>query len=100
MKRGFHWHDKAWYAQYGANRGPEIGLGLYDDEGGTSGEMTIRWHAGIGARLEAFSDSWETLATFGDLLQALANLNDPSQEEIVEVLKACGFEDMTHYNKP
>jgi hypothetical protein len=100
--RGFVWSNKAWYAE-GANiKEGEINFGLYSTEGGTTGEMSMRWIE-IGEekvpRLEVFFDAWETLAGFKDVIDALVSLNDKNitDFDFVKILLSCGFSDLTKY---
>lgn len=85
----------------------EIVLGYYAPEGGTIGELCIRWrpleaNKPPAPRLEAFDDSWHALASFKDVLDALAELDDtrPSVKEVVSVLLKCGFTDATQRESP
>ena len=100
FRRGFYWTEKAWYHVEG--RPQEVMFGHYADDESTGGEMAIRWHDGIGARLEAWDDSWQVLVHCVDLLNKLADLKGktPTPTEVVEILKSCGFEDMTEYQEP
>lgn len=102
-RRAFVWSARAWYHRPGDR--PEINFGMYADEGGTSGEMTMEWIELNGRqvpRLRAFDDSWSALATFGDLLQNLGQVDDENitQKQFVEMLLSCGFEDQTKYESP
>jgi len=105
MIRGFFWTSKAWYAESALrDTNTSITFGLYDPkDGGTSGEMSMVWvdlsDYGITPRLEAFSDSWKVLKSFGDVLFHLAKIDgkDITEDEFVEILKSCGFRDLTPY---
>lgn len=102
--RGFHWMNRAYYAE-AAKCKKEIMFGVYHRRGGAPGEMAMRWHnlfSEIVPRLEVFCSGWETLFQFQDVLKALAERNNLnlSQEEFVEILKSCGFEDLTKYENP
>ena len=103
-RRGFHWLSKAWYAEAtlrGSETIDEIMLGFYASEGGTTGEMCIRWEDCAGKstpRLIVFNDAWDALACFRDVIEALADLDstDPPPEEIALLLLECGFADLTN----
>jgi hypothetical protein len=109
FKRGFIWSNKAWYSRSVEDQ--EIMFGMYYDAaendgfGGTSGEMGMRWYE-IGGknvpRLEAYDDGWSALSLFSDLIQELGNHDDENmtQEQFIEILKSCGFEDLTPYKHP
>lgn len=102
--RGFVWSSRAWYAE-SVKCQNAIHFGMYAREGGTSGEMTMRWHDLGGKsvpRLEVFDDGWSALFLFQNLLEKLAEYDNKtiSQEQFVEILKTCGFEDLTEYKNP
>lgn len=109
--RGFTILSQSWYAD--SNLSPaerkngvdEILFGLFAPEGGTSGELSIRWKPLQGKavpQLQAFDDSWSALATFADLLPKLAELDNtqPTVEQVAAVLMSCGFVDMTERRNP
>lgn len=102
--RGFHWFQKAWYRRNDPER-REIMIGMYHPEGGTSGEMAIRWEY-LSSRwipqLQAYHDSWSALALFKDLIDELAKYDsqNPTEETIVEILRTLGFRDFTNYHDP
>lgn len=92
----------AWTQVRGAGGVDEITFGYYTPDGGTSGEMLIRWKALEAgkpptARLESFQDSWHALATFKDVLDALGELDNtyPTVAHVAQALLACGFTDAT-----
>ena len=101
--RGFYWPARSWYAMSG--RDPEIMFGMYAPEGGTSGEMAMRWHDlgdRLTPRLEVYCDAWSALQQFMDVLVELAEHDNEyiAQEEFVAILKACGVQDQTEYESP
>ena len=55
-----------------------------------SGQLTPRLHA--------YDDAWRVLASFNDLLQRLAEVDDKniSPEQFIAILKSCDFVDQTH----
>ncbi len=106
-ERAFYWSNRAWYAKANYITNSEITFGLYGKEGsgGTTGEMVMRWHDLGGkwtARLECFEDAWSALASFTDLIQALGQHDSEEIDEtgFVNLLKLCGFKDLTPYKNP
>jgi len=100
--RGFHWSNKAWYADANRLKNGCVTFGIYSTEGGTTGEMTMEWIELCGKLvpcLEAFEDSWKVLASFKDVIDALGLLDNKriTDEEFVKVLLGCGFTDLTKY---
>lgn len=104
--RGFYWTRKAWYSKsMTEDKKREIMFGFYAPGGGTSGEMCMRWHDLGGhwvPRIEVFRDAWDALYQFGDILRELAERDNQNitEEDFVEILKGCGFEDQTPYEDP
>ena len=74
----------------------EIYFGLYSPDGGTSGEMCMRWYQ-LGAenapRLEAYDDAWSALATMPDLIAELAKRDNwnITPAAFCEILIELGF---------
>ena len=100
--RGFHWLNKAWYAEANKLKNGNITFGIYSTEGGTTGEMTMEWIDLSGKsvpRLQCFDDSWKALASFTNLIDALGLVDDKNitEEEFVKILLGCGFTDLTKY---
>lgn len=85
----------------------EVMFGFYPPDGGTSGEMGMRWHdlsrayilgdKHIVPRLEVFCDAWHALAQFKDVIDALAEVDDQdiTPKEFCQILDRCGFVDAT-----
>lgn len=103
-KRAFIRPNRAWYST--TEKENEVNFGMYDDEGGTSGEMTMAWvQLGLGGRsvpqLQVFDDAWSALASFGDLVQELgrADGENISPSEFVDILIKCKFRDKTEYKE-
>jgi len=101
MKRGFYWLSKSWYSGTGD---PEIVFGLYDNRGISGGKVWMGkvwmdWKKGP-PQLQVFDGAWGTLATFGDLLEKMAKMYNPTEEDFVKLLLECGFEDLTTYDNP
>jgi len=68
----------------------------------TSGEMEMIWDDTRTARLISFDDSWQSLASFRDLLDLMAAKDIKDKDDIkpiqfVAMLLTCGFEDITRY---
>ena len=100
----FIWSSKAWYAT-AADCKHELTVGMFFDDGGCNGELSVRWHFLAGAwaaRLEVFEDAWQLFATMPGLFAILADLAgwQPSEETLVERLRAAGFADRTPYTSP
>ncbi len=102
--------SEAWYASTSLNnddRVDEVMFGFYCPDGGTSGEMGMRWHdlsrsyipgdKCITPRLEVFSDAWHALAQFKDVIDAMAEVDDVdiTPKQFCEILDRCGFVDVT-----
>jgi len=74
----------------------EIWVGDYEPDGGTDGEMTIGWSDGD-PKLTVFDDAWSLLGhpMFAQLFAELGKTPRPATiGQVVDVLKACGFQDM------
>lgn len=103
--RAFTVLSRSWYADANlcnAQYREDITFGLYHSDGGTSGEMSARWYDlgstnPLAMRLEIFDDSFTALASFNDVIQALAELDDQNitPEMFCDILKKCGFADHT-----
>jgi len=101
--RGFQQFSKAWYSKAaldGRNILDEVCFGFYHPEGGTTGEMNVEWkkiNSVWTPRLKAFNDSWGALSQFHDLINAMGEQNDQDlkPDEFCEILRRCGFRDMT-----
>lgn len=97
-KRTFSWTSHAWHAKSGEPEQIHFG--------NEQGEMTIIWELVGGLptpRLCVFSESWGLLTTFGNVISELGKISleaDATPEQIVTVLKDCGFEDQTEYESP
>jgi hypothetical protein len=105
VKRKYVNTDESWYAtlpSYVPYR--DIIFGVYAEEGGTTGEMTMVWNDRGHAKLEAYDDSFSVLAQFKDVIDAVADhcklTNDLlTKEDFIKILEACGFEDDTTRTK-
>ena len=100
--RGFHWANKAWYADANKYKYGLINLGIYSKEGGTTGEFCVKWEEIAGKLvpcLRAFDDSWAVLAQFKDVLDELGKVDDKNitDAEFVKILLRRGFTDLTNY---
>lgn len=103
-KRGFHHTGAAWYSKILNDRSDdvvdEVSIGLYLPDGGTTGEFLIRWRKLAGdavPQLCAFDDSWDALRQCADLIDKLAEHDNENMTPLAlcDLLKECGFEDMT-----
>ena len=104
--RAYHRSSKAWYASapFGGHliESEEVMFGMYHPQGGTSGEMSMRWKdlGGRCCQMAVYGDAFATLAQFTDLLQALADKDQHMTEpEFCAILDKCGFEDITAYEQ-
>jgi hypothetical protein len=87
----------------------EVSFGLYSPDGGTYGEMVMRWHR-LGddavARLEVYCDGWDVLSLFCadgfmDGLAALSKKTEyPTPIMLCEFLQSYGFKDVTPCDEP
>lgn len=98
--RGFHSLNRAWYAKKDGL--PEVMIGLYDPDGGTSGEFAIRWKNldnRLVPQLQVFDDAWDALTKFKDLLDKLAEIDNTNiqEMELCNLLEDLGIEDLTDY---
>ncbi len=85
----------------------EVMFGFYSPEGGTSGEMAVRWHQLENGkppvpRLECFNDGWHALYQFQNVLAAMAEVDreDITPYEFCALLEHCGFIDKTERVNP
>ena len=101
--RGFSQLSRAWYGT-GLLKEEDfkdrIMIGIYHQDGGTSGEFEIKWEPLCGKwvpRLCVYDDAWSALMEFQDLLEELAKVDNESvsPEKVVEILEALGVTDMT-----
>lgn len=98
--------SRAWYGEsvIGPGEGDIVRIGLYC-EGGCEAEFSIGWSNLLGKQtpiLSVCDDAWSALLEFQDVLQELAKLNDKDvdAQTIVNLLRFCGVEDMTKYERP
>lgn len=105
--RGFYHLAEAWYAD--ANRSStytdEVNFGLFSPEGGTSGEMSVKWQELGGEsvpQLQAFDDGWSALSMFPDLIAWMADKDSEkvTPKQFCEILLHLGFHDMTPRENP
>lgn len=103
MIKGFTQLSRAWYGKVNlqnANYIDDVTFGFYAPEGGTTGEMSVRW-VYLGGRyvpeLTIYSDAWSALANMHDLIDLLGQYDDAdsSPEEFCKYLLDCGFQDLT-----
>lgn len=100
--RGFHHFNEAHYSknvQLYDGASDEIMVGLYDTDGGTTGEFAIIWVNVSGRelpQLQAFSDSWKALGEFKDLLTAMETAEEYiTPEKFCKLLVSLGVVDLT-----
>src|SRR5947208_395721 len=92
-ERAFFHVSRAWYGYQikMADYADEVILGFYSPDGGTSGEMRMRWYElgrSLTPRLEVFNNAWHALAQMQDLLTALADADnqDITPDELCRLL--------------
>ena len=101
--RGFYHLSKAWYGKgclESSDILDEVMFGFYHKDGGTTGEMSMRWKELGGKevpKLEVFDDGWHALNEFKDVIQKLADVDNLNinPEQFCEILLDCGFENLT-----
>ncbi len=98
--KSFHRFDKAYYSHVVDNP-IKLNIGLYHDDGSTSGEFAIEWEHidRLTPRLKAFNDSWSALKICSDLLDVLSEIDseDLTIDEVVDILIKLGYKDITSY---
>jgi hypothetical protein len=101
--RGFRHISASWYGdshEFGPNIVDEVLFGFYHVEGGTTGEMAVRWKTlsnRVTPQLQVFDDAWHALYEMNDVLARMARTDgdDIIPEDFCALLLACGFVDMT-----
>ncbi len=104
--RGFTQLSRCWYANANLKNTDlidDVTFGFYHEEGGCSGEMSMRWKELSGAiipYLKVYDDGWSALNEFKDILPHLADVDDLNipPEDFCQILLDCGFKDMTKEN--
>ena len=107
MKRQYIICDEAWYIRANPQIENTVTFGLYDPEGGTTGEMEVEWSqigddSKLTAQLKVFEDSWSALASFSDVIEKLGEVDSENIQipQFIEILNQCGFEDNTTRENP
>lgn len=108
MIRGFYHHNESYYAGVLPVIGggvDQVMFGYYKPEGGSSGEMSMQWErlgGKVVPQLRCYDDAWDALSRFGDLIRRLADFDEKniSPSEFCNILKECGFQDLTHRERP
>jgi hypothetical protein len=102
LVRAFVHTSEAWYAPKAITPGmlDEVLVGLYREEGGSSGEFAIRWtllRDKPVPRLEVCDDAWAALGQFEDLLKAMALIDNQSitPKDFCEMLRSINIADYT-----
>ena len=117
--RGYHHLAEAWYSKASLEslkrKGiiDEVTFGFYCGDGGTSGEMAMRWYDLNNndpllinrrpfARLECFEDAFHALGEFSDVIEELSQVDEQKiqPKEFCALLDQCGFRDLTARDKP
>ena len=106
--RGFYHLSEAWYGPanlIGSKYTDEVNFGFFCPDGGTSGEMCMRWTE-LGGKnvpqIQCFNDGWSTLASFTDLIAELGKLDDENitPKKFSALLLRLGFKDLTPRENP
>jgi len=103
--RGFYHLSEAWYGPANLSSGrseDEVTFGFYCPEGGTSGEMSMKWDS-MGACLRVWHDAWHTLVRFSSVVVALGEVEEKptiTPKEFCALLLRLGFQDMTPRKNP
>lgn len=101
---GFHQHSRSYYASHNPlEKGvsDEVWFGGFSTEGGTVGEMCMRWRFLGGClvpQLQVFDDAWFVLSLLSpELMPKLGVLDNQniSPTTFCELLLSLGFEDKT-----
>lgn len=110
MIRGFTILSQSWYADVNlrdAKYVDDVTFGMYDDDedGGTTGEMSIKWYELNGKpvpKLECFDDAWKILVEFTDVITMLGMKDNQNitPDKVAEILISRGFKDMTKRSDP
>ncbi len=100
-KRAYIRSSKAYYNSVVLTT--RIMIGIYDSEGGMSGEFQIEW-IDLGkayAQLQVFEDTWSCLWEFRDLLEKMAEIDGQAiqEPEFCKLLDNLGILDITEYEK-
>lgn len=97
---------ETWYAKASKIFLPEINIVETHSEGGCAFEFNIVWkNIGVGLfpKLEMFDDSWAAFREYPELFKQLASWESivpPQPENIIQILKDLGFEDVTERKNP
>ena len=105
MKRKIYHLSRSWYGEACLkkyNYVDEVTFGLYDPDGGTTGEMAVKWYD-LGAdkppspKFECFDDAWHLLDEFQDVINMFISVANKQiqPKNLCKLLKECGFEDAT-----
>ncbi|UNY48806.1 hypothetical protein P9294_gp091 [Bacillus phage FADO] len=101
VRRGFYHLSESVYAEVNLRNTEyvdEVNFGMFDDDGGTDGEMSLYWirlDNKLCAKLEVFDDAFKVLSQFTDVIQALENRGGIQPKEFTKLLEELGFVDLT-----
>lgn len=102
--KGYTHLKRAWYGESCLKNYKdtldEVIFGFYSPDGGTSGEMCMRWEEldrKATPQLTVWNDTWHTLWEFRNVIESLADVDDQhiTPEQFCEILNRCGFQDRT-----
>lgn len=100
-QRAFSASHKTYYAD--KNKNPSWHLGFYAEDGGTTGEFEIQIEPqNKFIKLDCYSDSFDALLKFSDVLEALQMLDsagrDIVEKDVWDILWLFEIEDITKYH--
>ena len=111
--RGFYIHSESWYHEANKrtleNRGvvENIMFGLYYKNDGADFEVSANWHdlggkSPLALRIDIFEDAFQAFTEFSDVFGMLTEYHgkNPTKQQFVNILKSCGFEDLTERTNP
>lgn len=100
MKKRYYRFSKQSYAK--AFKLPDkvseaITVGIYDNDGKTTGELEIKWTELMGATapvLSVYDDAWNLFQEMPELFKALSKKNDQNlaPDQLEELLESLGYE--------
>ncbi len=108
--RGYRQLSRAWYGLACLSKEglvDQVTFGFYHPEGGTTGEIYVEWSPLVSderptPRLHLYDDAFSALAHFKDVLDRLADFDNADIQpwEFCQILRECGFQDLTDNRKP
>jgi hypothetical protein len=113
VKPAFYQMSRQWWRNnktpLSDNAVDEVVFGLYDANGDANGqEIAVTWYQSTAndkhsySMLEVSSSNWKLFFQFMDLTAKMAEIdhNKLTPDEFCDILKSCGFEDITKTEIP